>query len=232
MGHSIISMELVAMLIAQLPNLELIRIRNPFIYEAGFGPFLAESLPALNVSSLPFLKTLGISVFTPSILELATNLEVLNIQSCSIPRPVPPMPNLKVVRIANRALTEEHLQNLLSSCTGNLRVFVYLAAIDTLDTRGYRRSSDRFRLGGAVSHLYPRRHSLQSLHLDLRAENVAQIRDIGDVRPESRLKSFTTLENLLLSTNVVPFPSGQMAPSLDSLGERLPPVHRIASRCT
>ncbi|KAH7137222.1 hypothetical protein B0J13DRAFT_74729 [Dactylonectria estremocensis] len=222
-GLQVISIELVAMLIAQLPNLEHLSIRNPFAYGGDFRPFLKESLPALNVSSLSSLKTLDISVFTPPILELATNLEVLNIQRCSIPSPVPPMPNLKVVRITNRSLSEKHLQNLLSSCTGKLRVFVYEAFVDTLDpSKSHRGSGDHFRLGGAVTYLYPHRHSLQSLHLDLRAEDVFQSYAIGGVRPETGLKHFTALEKLLLSTNAIPYPSGQMFPSLELLGELLP----------
>ncbi|KAF7536617.1 hypothetical protein G7Z17_g13013 [Cylindrodendrum hubeiense] len=130
-GQRIIATELAAVLIAQLPNLDRLTFQEPFTEDSCLGPFPPSALPYLNISSLP-LKTLDLGIPSLPLLERATGLETLNIQRCDFPSPIPPLPNLKVIRIANLNLSDSQLQNLLVSCTGNLRTFVYEAVLEEL----------------------------------------------------------------------------------------------------
>lgn len=223
-GHRTIGYELVAMLLAQLPNLDRLSFQDPFTEKSFLSPFPLPALSALNISSLPF-KTLDLGIPALPILELATGLETLNIQKCDFPSPIPPLPNLKFIRITNLDLSGNHLRNLLSSCTGGLRTFVYEAVIE--EWRGkegrLRDGNNHFRLSEAVKYLRPHRDSLQTLHLDLRAVNIVESSNGEYGSPGFGLKGFTVLEHLLLSSNAIPIPSEQALYGFDSL------IHHILS---
>ncbi|KAH7007431.1 hypothetical protein EDB80DRAFT_518093, partial [Ilyonectria destructans] len=121
-GKIWIAAELFAMLLAQLPNLEYLSIRNSDI---RFRLCCSSALSALNVSSLP-LKTFDSHIFANPILELASGLQAFDIRSeDDLPSPIPPMPNLSVLRVSRIALAETRLRDLLSACTGGLRTFAY-----------------------------------------------------------------------------------------------------------
>lgn len=128
MGKVWIAAELFAMLLAQLPNLEYLSIRNS---DLRFRLCCSSALSALNVSSLP-LKTFDSHIFANPILELASGLQAFDIRSeRDLPSPIPPMPNLSVLRVSQISLVETKLRDLLSACTGGLRTFAYETAIYT-----------------------------------------------------------------------------------------------------
>ncbi|KAF7556947.1 hypothetical protein G7Z17_g1079 [Cylindrodendrum hubeiense] len=206
-GSRWIAIELVAMLIAQLPNLEHLSIQHNFTWtneQLEIGPFPPTALAALNVSRLS-LKSLDVDILATPIVELATGLETLNLHLCAFPSPMPPMPNLKVLRVIRVTLDENNLKKLLGSRTGGLRTFVYEAARDLPNKEDLsRRGVFQLSLRHFVEYLHRHRDTLTSLHLDLRAENIWDHGQYTHVKDS--LRGFTVLKNLLLSSNAIPLP--------------------------
>lgn len=199
--------EMLAMLLAQLPNLEHLITQDP---DREMSPLPDGALPALNVSHLP-LKILDVDIFPGPILEMTSGLETLNLRGVEfVGTPVPSMPSLKVLRMTEVSMGDQDLRVLLSACSGGLRTFVF-------DAPKYEDGEHHFRLSAAVKHLRKHRKTLECLNIDLRANHIPPSRN-GD---DFSLKDFIALKHLLLSTNAMIIPSSARAND-DFLAERLP----------
>lgn len=194
-GKIWIAAELFAMLLAQLPNLEYLSIRNSDI---RFRLCCSSALSALNVSSLP-LKTFDSHIFANPILELASGLQAFDIRSeTDLPSPIPPMPNLSVLRVSRIPLVETKLRDLLSACSGGLHTFAYEMIPDRtrLIDLFYDEVFNFLPLSAIIRHLQTHRETLRCLHLALyNKENNS---------PAPTFKDFVALEHLLLSPNLLP----------------------------
>lgn len=222
-GKTWIAAELFAMLLSQLPNLEYLSIRS---YDSRARPFCSSAVSALNVSSLP-LKTFDSPMFVSPILELASGLQAFDIRGeDGLPSPIPPMPNLSILRVSRMILTEKKLRDLLSACTGGLRTFTYEMVPDR--ARMVKLCYEAFRmpvrLPAIIKHLQTHRETLRCLHLALYNG------DEGKNRPAITFKDFVALEHLLLSPNILPkdipdayehpFLTQKIPPSIKSLNFR------------
>lgn len=198
--------EILAMLLAQLPNLEHLITQDP---DREMSPLPDGALPALNVSHLP-LKILDVDIFPGPIIEMASGLETLNLRGVAfVGTPVPSMPSLKALRMSDVIMSDQDLRVLLSACSGGLRTFVF-------DAPKYEDDEPHFRLCAAVKHLRRHRKTLECLNIDLRANHNPRSRE-----DDFSFKDFIALKHLLLSTNAMIIPFSTRAND-DFLVERLP----------
>ncbi|KAH6876557.1 hypothetical protein B0T10DRAFT_497717 [Thelonectria olida] len=194
--------EVVAMLVAQLPSLDYLSVQGDFHWPA-FG-FSEGALSALNVSRLP-LKTLDLGVDGDAIIALAARLETLNLHQTYVKSPVPPMPNLKKLRITKVQMTHRKLQDILTACTRGLEAFEYEA--DSPDTSHHCHGPTPpfdperypFHPPQAIQCLKTHTRTLELLHLDLSLRN----NRMTVFSPGANLKDLTGLKHLFLSSNTI-----------------------------
>ncbi|KAJ3544251.1 hypothetical protein NM208_g3158 [Fusarium decemcellulare] len=166
LGPSWMNGEIVAMLVAQLPNLDRLSLAgSPDCWPRRGFPDTA--LPALNISTLG-LKTLDLGVRADALIQVATGLETLNLHQYEFWPDFPQMPNLKTLRITEGRFSAYNMKALLSACTGGLRCFEYEAAADTPRPPGP--DDNHFNLSEAILHLQMHKHTLQTVHLDVRRQ--------------------------------------------------------------
>ena len=211
--------EIVAMLIAHLPNLEYLGLDDDDHWPSAGFP--TSALTALNVSRLP-LKTLDLGVHAelPTFLQLVPGLSTLNFHTWGLEPPIPPLPNLKVLCATEASFDDRTLQLFLSACTGGLHTFAYEAA-EYIPLWGFWESDTlppnyHFRPSDAVRHLESHQTTLRSLHLDLGKQD----HRAGIVKPGLNLKDFTVLETLFL------YSAEMFDPNASEL-ERLSDSHRL-----
>ncbi|KAH7140275.1 hypothetical protein B0J13DRAFT_446790 [Dactylonectria estremocensis] len=214
--------QLVAMLLALLPNLEHFSTREcrPILGESP-----GSSLADLQLLHLP-VKTLDLETWFSPLVELASSLETLNIRgSWHSESSVPKMPNLKVLRLEPnfsispfRYLKESpsFLQDILLACTGGLRTFAFEAP----RAGGHRKYLDTGHpeLGRVLNLLHNHQKTLNCLHLDIRRVILPRVREY--LHPD--LTDFTSLEHLLLSSDALPI-SPKDTKDYQFFNQKLPP---------
>ncbi|CAM1504774.1 Fc.00g023650.m01.CDS01 [Cosmosporella sp. VM-42] len=207
--------ELVAMLIAHLPNLAYLGLDDDDRWpDSGFP---GSALTALKVSQLQ-LKTLHLGLVAEPLVQLAKDLSTLCLCGPGLESSFPPqsLPNLKALRVSEANLRDGTLQDLLSACTGGLHTFVYEAA-KYQPLWGFWESDTpppnyHFRPAGAVKSLGIHQNTLRSLHLDLGAQDYRA----GVIPPELTFKGFKVLQNLFLHSPEMFDPH---APELEHLSD-------------
>ncbi|KAF5712807.1 hypothetical protein FMUND_8241 [Fusarium mundagurra] len=183
-GRLWMNAELVAMLLAHTPNIDIISIQSsPGWPTCGIAE---SSLPALGITHLPVKRSdLGMPV--GPIIKISDNLETLNFQG-----------------YINGFLSAERLSNALEGSTGGLVSFEYEAG--QRRQQNYDRTPDaHFQLPDAIDSLQRHKSTLQILHLDLSARH----RDIRRVRPGVNMRDFTALQHLWINILLLfpnPFP--------------------------
>ncbi|KAI8717094.1 F-box domain-containing protein [Fusarium sp. LHS14.1] len=198
-GRRWMNAELVAMLIALMPNLDHISLQGNYRWPTHGLPHSA--LPALGVSSLP-LRTLDLAIGGNPIIQLASGLETLNLHHHSFHgSPIPEMPNLKTLRVTDCLVSAKSLRELLASCTGSLTAFEFEAKIDpgSFNPFALGPPSDHFQFSEAIECLERHKGSLRVLHLDLanRGFEMTKIPDDLD------LKHFSVLEHVFLNSTIL-----------------------------
>ncbi|KAK7417297.1 hypothetical protein QQZ08_011677 [Neonectria magnoliae] len=116
-GLAWLATEMVTMLIAQLPNVQQPSVESTFNWENNHPTIRSitpSALAALDVSTLS-VKMLNLSIRAEPFLELAPRLECLNIFLRAMTSPIPPMPNLKVLRVSSREMSKADFEKLLSA---------------------------------------------------------------------------------------------------------------------
>lgn len=198
-GERLVNAELIAMLIAQLPNLEYLSIQGDSQFPSAGLP--KSALPALGIQSLS-LKKLDLGLHGDSIIQLAGALETLNIHQYRFASPFPCMPNLKTLRMTRTRLSTSELRGVLDACTGGLEVFEYEAGAISDDNGGFygshilRSASDIFGPSDFIRSLEPHRLTLRVLHLDL----TQQCRHGRKIHEDLSFKDFSSLEHLYLDS--------------------------------
>ncbi|WAO90232.1 F-box domain-containing protein [Fusarium falciforme] len=198
-GRRWMNAELVAMLIALMPNLDYISLQGNYRWPTHGLPHSA--LPALGVLNLP-LKTLDLAIGGNPIIQLASGLETLNLHQHSFHgSPIPKMPKLKTLRVTDCLVSTKSLQELLAACTGSLTAFEFEAKIDPGSFNPFTsgNSSDHFQFSEAIEYLEGHKDTLKVLHLDLanRGFEMSKIPDDLD------LKHFSVLEHVFLNSTVL-----------------------------
>ncbi|UPK92099.1 hypothetical protein LCI18_003034 [Fusarium solani-melongenae] len=180
-GRRWVNAELVSILIAQTPHIEYLSLQGDNQWPSCGLP--TSSLPALGVSNLP-LKMLDLGIGGYPIIELAPNLETLNLHQYTLHfgSSIPNMPNLRTLRVTDSLMLDVTLQKLLDACTGGLVTFEYEAAKDETQD--------------AIQALDKHKSTLQVLHLDLSKRDV-QMRKIPR---EVSLKEFSTLKHVFINS--------------------------------
>ncbi|KAL2809092.1 hypothetical protein BJX63DRAFT_406850 [Aspergillus granulosus] len=246
--------DLVAVLISELPNLQHCSL------QVGVDDDEVASRAGLRtaaISSLP-IKTIDLSLCSTacearksygkvtiiqrafSLLSLARSLETLNLHRyngvLSDDRdPIPPLPNLKNLRLTFSWLDKRTLQRLLSSCH-SLRTFHYEATtnperclINWHDSPLVRTGNIHFSLPDAVKHLSNHCKTLESVHLDLRMRGFRQC--TPEPRVASSFQHFTTLNHLFLNLDelhtvyMTPHPSGDQGLLAELLPSTITSLH-------
>ncbi|SCV52529.1 uncharacterized protein FFB14_12648 [Fusarium fujikuroi] len=188
-GRRWMNAELVAMLLAHTPNIEIISIQSsPGWPTCGIAK---SSPPVLGVTHLP-VKRLDLGLQTGPIINICDNLEALNCPGYNL-------------RITDGSLSSFRLSKILEGCTGGLVAFEYEAGYgwgqndDQLPTRN-------FQLSDAIESLRHHRSTLQVLHLDVTARS----RDIRRAKPGINMRDYTSLQYLWIST-ILLCPSARMS---------------------
>ncbi|KAG5808831.1 hypothetical protein H9Q74_006484 [Fusarium xylarioides] len=185
--------ELVAMLLAHTPNIDIISIQSsPGWPTCGIAE---SSLPALGITHLP-VKRLDLGMLAGPIIKISDNLETLNFQGyISNLRSIKmEMPCLKTLRIIDGSLSAERLSNVLEGCTRGLVSFEYEAGQRRWQ-ENVRAPDPIFQLSDAIDSLQRHKNTLQILHLDLSARP----RDIRIVKQRANMRDFTALQHLWIN---------------------------------
>lgn len=224
--HQSDTSDMVARLIAQLPNLEHLSLSVSMIATESIR---ASSLRAADVSSLP-IKTLDIFLHGTTIqgqhdlfsldyrarhiIEIPPGLETLNLHMCGKTwrrhpnlHPLPYLSNLKTLRITHSRLNNADLESLLSSCSA-LHTFVYEATAVPFDRYSCISmpfdGRDHFQAYEAVNYLHHyHRKTLKSLHLDLRQRDWFPCLEDRDIWHTFSFTDFPALEELFLNSNEI-----------------------------
>ncbi|RSL93915.1 hypothetical protein CEP52_012949 [Fusarium oligoseptatum] len=191
-GHRVLAAEMVAMLIALLPNLEHLSLLEDGTHWPQLG-FPNPAFQALGVSNLP-LKILDTEIPRRMVPMLATNIEELNIRHCQQFYGCPKMPALKILRVAYVEINKDYLDTLMSCCTGSLHTFVY-------ETLGPGKADEPAKPEprDIIGHLETGHvETLQTLHLDMRVGYYG-----AGGSEQINIRDFTALRHVLLSTNII-----------------------------
>ncbi|KAF4459322.1 hypothetical protein FALBO_13924 [Fusarium albosuccineum] len=194
-----VAAELVAMLIAQLPNLEHLSIQRCPRWTSG--GVIEPALSALGLSRLN-IRTLDVGPSAEAIVKLSPDLETLNLQATRLTILSHDLPNLRTLRMTEYWSTQNSLQRLLSACTKGLESFAYESrppSTAVACTPNARRINRHFQPSDAVRCLAPHKKTLKSLHLDLSGQGrvIARLEDGLD------LKDFVALEHLFIGSEAI-----------------------------
>ncbi|KPM43597.1 hypothetical protein AK830_g2925 [Neonectria ditissima] len=187
--------ELVLLLLAQLPNLE------GFMLKAHWSN---RSPPPVFQVNGPFLKTITVDhIHGYPIMDLPLNLHTINLNRCHVDtmEPTHLIPALKTLRITDCAIKQDAFQILLDACTGGLSNFAYEAAVMDPDPYALRLSDEShlYQHSPVQVMLYLERHipTLESLHLDFRQANY------GTSHPVFHLITFQSLKHVSISSDII-----------------------------
>lgn len=210
------SKDLIAVLIAALPNLEHYSVQLTVARDQVV--VTPKGLQTAGISCLPLntidacirvaardthsdSRFLYISDHLGALLDVSMRLETLNLHMCRGLSPrggtLPCLPNLKNIRLTYSRLDEPSLEGLLSCCKG-LRSFSYEATSCPFSRyRDTTECSDHFYLTDAVRLLTRHRETLESVHIDLRKRG--QKSDGLNPRAAVTFKDFDRLTHLFLN---------------------------------
>ncbi|KAF5720993.1 hypothetical protein FMUND_3896 [Fusarium mundagurra] len=196
--------ELIPMLIAMLPKLSHIIYK----YKSVFGDFEHTALDALGMTELPYLRTLEIDRDLFSIFKRAPNLEQLDItSSLFVARGQGPWGDRSKIRTLRMEGTKSlsELSKRLSFAAKDLRSLV-------VESSGF---SMPWVPADVIKKVRDYRHSLETLHLDLRRVKLISPPD----RRDCTLRDFGKLQHVLLNTRLM----FQISPDRYSIIRLLPP---------
>lgn len=164
-----IGAELIAMLIALLPNIEYLGLHGGKSWPK-YG-FPRNALSGMGISYRPIRKLhLGIEAVSP-ILDLATDLEELSITGfygIDLEKPIPVMPKVKTLRLINCHFKRDELQRILTGCVTGLHRFTYEDNLWNTHHRSWRpKRLDQAQYDQLLDFLKPHKLTLWSLHIDL-----------------------------------------------------------------
>ncbi|RSL81797.1 hypothetical protein CEP51_005568 [Fusarium floridanum] len=231
LDFKIVESELIAILIALLPNVDHLSLWQDQQSKLHLCP---SAFRALGITSLPKLKTLETEINSHPILALATGLETLNVREF-LPHPNQDfdLPNLKTLRLARMTCKKENVLAIISRCTGGLGAFLYeQEAVEVTPDA----DDDYLTPSQAVEALKPHRKTLETLHLDFRC--------IYNTPPPDpaffSFEDFCSLKRLLVSTAAIfyspPANSYAQEKDRDRIWSRLPPsivsLHLIEDEAT
>ncbi|RSL63788.1 hypothetical protein CEP54_005044 [Fusarium duplospermum] len=194
--RSWVAAELVAMLIAQLPNVEYLGLQRCSRWTTEGVP--ASALAALNISSLP-VRRLDIGPQPDDVLRLSPGLETLNLHATGFRGQCPPLPNLKILRMTECWTMKKHLEDILHACTTGLKTFAYESRPPTRACSAGRRRNMHFQPSDVVRLLSFHQMTLESLHLDLSAQG----RAVCKIEDGLHLKDFAVLEHLCIGSEMI-----------------------------
>ncbi|KAG5790372.1 hypothetical protein H9Q69_010563 [Fusarium xylarioides] len=181
--------ELIPMLIAMLPKLSHIIYK----YKSVFGMIKHTALDALGVTEFPYLRTLEIDKDLFSILKRAPNLEQLDITKIPLLKrdegPSGDRSKIKTLRLENASSISE-LSKPLSFAAKDLRSLVIESGIEP---------SLPWLSADVIEKVRDYRHSLETIHLDLRSVKVVCRSD----RRDCTFRDFGKLQNVFLSTRLI-----------------------------
>ncbi|SCV47006.1 uncharacterized protein FFB14_09544 [Fusarium fujikuroi] len=191
--------ELIPMLIALLPKLDHIIYKRNSVFEMTKH----TAFEALEVTELPYLRTLEIDDDIFSILERAPHLAQADFLSSPFSSfserlidSFGGQSKIRTLRLLNITASPE-LSRSLSYAAKDLRSLVIEASTKRL-RRFLRLSWPNFSVD-TIEAVRNYRHSLQILHLDLR--DVDERR--SSYRPDSTFQDFDKLEHVLLNTRLI-----------------------------
>ncbi|VTT82104.1 unnamed protein product [Fusarium fujikuroi] len=203
-GRRWMNAELVAMLLAHTPNIEIISIQSsPGWPTCGIAK---SSLPVLGVTHLP-VKRLDLGIQTGPIINICDNLEALNCHGYNL-------------MITDGSLSSFRLSKILEGCTGGLVAFEYEAGYgwgqnDDVSSWSaitifimiltHNRSSFQLGIFNCLIRL-SRSGIIGVLHLDVTARS----RDIRRAKPGINMRDYTSLQYLWIST-ILLCPSARMS---------------------
>lgn len=196
-GHRVLAAEMVAMLIALLPNLEHLSLLEDGTHWPQLG-FPNPAFKALGVSNLP-LRVLDTEIPRRMVPVLATGLEELNIHHCQQFYGCPKMPALKILRVSYVDINKDYLDTLMSCCTGSLHTFVYetLGPDGTIDQNVNEHAKPQPK--DIIEHLETGHiETLQTLHLDMRVGYCG-----AGGSDQVNIRHFSALRHVLLSSNMI-----------------------------
>lgn len=217
--HSCLPGEIIAVLIALLPNLSYLSLLTGHRPHHCMIPRFA--LQSLGISNLPLkaLDTNASFLHILSLLDLATNIETLNIHNTKLTygwihsRPddwegldnagfsLPPLSSLKTLRAPQCSLNVDYLGMIMSRCTGGLESFLYEEAHpgslnpphEMLGSNDHAPPPIEVGLAKVFRHIFSHRKSIRSLRLDFRYGHW----ESGAV---PSLGEFSSLEDLYISS--------------------------------
>ncbi|KAI1011779.1 hypothetical protein LB503_004387 [Fusarium chuoi] len=159
-GRRWMNAELVAMLLAHTPNIEIISIQSsPGWPTCGIAK---SSLPLLGVIHLP-VKRLDLGMQAGPIINICDNLETLNLHGYigNLGSFKIEMPCLKNLRITDGSLSSFRLSKILEGCTGGLVAFEYEAGY------GRQQNDDVSSLSTITMFIMISTHNLDSFQLGI-----------------------------------------------------------------
>lgn len=160
--------ELIAVLIALLPNIEYLGLHS------GKGRlrygFPRNALSGMGICYRPIRKLhLGIEAVSP-ILDLATDLEELIITGLygnDLKKRIPVMPKVKTLRLIDCHFERDELQRILLDCVTGLHRFTYQDQFPSILHQSSRHRRDQVQYDEVLDFLEPHKSTLRSLHIDL-----------------------------------------------------------------
>ncbi|KAH6889828.1 hypothetical protein B0T10DRAFT_486892, partial [Thelonectria olida] len=188
-GRCWLHAELLAVLIACLPNLQQLSIDNNAEWPIHGLP--VSAFAALNVSVLG-LKRYDYGLGARAVFDLATGLEELNIHKHA-PEVNIQLPGVKILRITQAIFMEEDLESLLKACTSGLRTFAYDAAEQNPFVLTVHHQPSF-----AVRLLQEHKETLTHVHYD-----VSLRKDMRRVDSSLSFRDFPVLESLLISAVLI-----------------------------
>ncbi|KAI7762441.1 hypothetical protein LZL87_008787 [Fusarium oxysporum] len=196
--YRVLHHELIPMLIALLPKL------GHIIYKSNsmFDMFENTALEALGVTELPYLRVLEIDKDLFSILKRAPNLEQLDIVTSPFfgkaGDSFGERSKIRTLRLENIS-SPSALSEPLSFVAKNLRSLV-IESCEKFTMRFFEFSMPGFS-ADVIEKIRNYRHSLETLHLDLRDV----IESSPSYRPDCTFCDFEKLEHVFLNTRLVFF---------------------------
>lgn len=190
--------ELIAILIALLPNIEYLGLHSGDHWPK-YG-FPRNALSGMGISYRAIRKLhLGIEAVRP-ILDLATDLEELSINGhygSDLERRLPVMPKVKTLRLVDCHFERNELKRILADCVTGLQRFTYEDNAPSPLHRSWRPNRwDQVQYDQILDFLEPHKSTLRSLHIDLSRRSS----HTHPLAPHATLQDFPSLQHLFIDS--------------------------------
>jgi hypothetical protein len=195
-----LQLELIAMLIALLPQLEHIGLQGFW----NTPNFPDDPLKALGVAGLPYLSSFDVKDDGFFILDKAVNLKELNIYDVPSSDTTPlssERARIQVLRMTCVYHLASNVSYALKFAAKNLRSFVYEAQAQDYQPH-FESSRGEFNAEVIVGMLQEYSQTLETLHLDFRGV-VCHSPHCSFYGPGFTLQNFTNLRHVFLSTGIL-----------------------------